>query len=90
MAKAYQMQIQRVVEGGCGRQLINVGEPIIVEADNKREAKCKAASQKLAKHPGETGSLHLFLVKQVNRRKCFLNQHIPFQWFILVGETSWT
>lgn len=89
MAKAYQMQIQRVSEQKGCRRLIPVGDPVVVEACSEDQAKQKAAKQKLCDPHAKTGGLHKFLVAQANPGLGFLNQYMPFQWFILKGKTAW-
>ena len=87
--KAFELQVQRIVEKGCGRKLVPVGDSVIVEAESQCKAQQKAAIEKLKERHNTTGSYHRFLVTQADKGISYVNQFMPYQWFILEGVTTW-
>jgi hypothetical protein len=86
MTKAFSFQVQRIAGSG---ELIPVGKPVVIENDYEDRAQQLAAESKLQQRHKKPSSYHTFLETQADRSISYLNEHMPYQWFIVEGKTTW-
>ena len=90
MAIGFVFQIRKIVDKGtCGIRKFPIGPSVIIDESCQERAQCMAAVTKLKEKHHTGGGYHAWLVQQSNGKCVKPNVYMPYEWFVVQGETAY-